>query len=342
VNTGGGNLSLFTEDPVLTDYVVSYDEYAIDLSKDNRPVAVLDQQGSVLAAGQDVYIYGAATSAFTNKNILGNYKITAVEEVLGEPYKKKLTLDDDFYFKGLWTGKLRVAKPYTSSVRPVVEYKFGVVKIVNNNTTAHTGRQCLAVTGKLTIEQERLRLKAGKKYLVSAWISSDQFDKNAVATYKNESGSGPRLGIHFRTDGQPVVVDGETPFEQEFYFQPDGPVIEGWQKITGEFEVPAYAGGKVSLSIEQMDAKICPGLYIDDIRIEPVDAGMKCYVYDKRDRRLQAVLDENHYATLYYYDPAGKLYLLEKETERGIMTVQESVQHQPELTEAQAVPAITR
>ena len=40
--------------------------------------------------------------------------------------------------------------------------------------------------------------------------------------------------------------------------------------------------------------------------------------------RLMADLDENNYATYYEYDDDGTLIRVKKETERGIMTVQES------------------
>jgi hypothetical protein len=37
-----------------------------------------------------------------------------------------------------------------------------------------------------------------------------------------------------------------------------------------------------------------------------------------------AVLDENHFATFYEYDDEGNLLRTKKETERGIMTIQET------------------
>jgi hypothetical protein len=51
-------------------------------------------------------------------------------------------------------------------------------------------------------------------------------------------------------------------------------------------------------------------------------------VYDRLNFRLMAVLDNNNFATYYYYNPSGGLYLTKKETERGILTVQEVTQSQ--------------
>ena len=51
---------------------------------------------------------------------------------------------------------------------------------------------------------------------------------------------------------------------------------------------------------------------------------MKTYVYDYRTMRIMAALDENNYAVFYEYDDRGTPVRLKKETERGIMTVQET------------------
>ena len=50
---------------------------------------------------------------------------------------------------------------------------------------------------------------------------------------------------------------------------------------------------------------------------------MKSYVYDPRSLRLMAVLDEQNFATLYEYDGEGQLTRTKKETEKGIVTLQE-------------------
>lgn len=65
-------------------------------------------------------------------------------------------------------------------------------------------------------------------------------------------------------------------------------------------------------------------VYFDDVRIFPEKGSMKCYVYDPKDLRFVAELDERHYATFYEYDNEGKLARVKKETERGIMTIQET------------------
>lgn len=51
---------------------------------------------------------------------------------------------------------------------------------------------------------------------------------------------------------------------------------------------------------------------------------MKDFVYDSKSLRLMAELDENNYATFYDYDDQGALIRVKKETEKGIMTIQET------------------
>jgi hypothetical protein len=77
----------------------------------------------------------------------------------------------------------------------------------------------------------------------------------------------------------------------------------------------------------RIQRRIRYGAYLDDLRMYPVDGTMKSFVYDDTYQRLQAELDENNYATFYDYDHEGNLIRVRKETERGILTLQESYKH---------------
>lgn len=146
----------------------------------------------------------------------------------------------------------------------------------------------------------------GKEYILSAWVKEDQ--SSFISTYTNAG-----IQLSFSTSG----ADAGTTI-----YSPSGPITEGWQRIEQKFIVPAASTGiKITLKgVQGLD------IYYDDIRIHPVDASMKSYVYDPETLRLMAELDENNYATFYEYDQEGKLLRLKKETERGTMTVQESTE----------------
>ncbi len=101
-------------------------------------------------------------------------------------------------------------------------------------------------------------------------------------------------------------------------------VVEGWLRIERSFSIsgtPATIRVKLSNTLEDVD------MYFDDIRFHPATSSMKTFAYDYITQRLMAQLDENNYATFYEYDEQGNLVRIKKETERGIMTIQESRQH---------------
>lgn len=105
-------------------------------------------------------------------------------------------------------------------------------------------------------------------------------------------------------------------------FQPTGKIIDGWQRIEGEFTIPV---GTDEISVWfQNNASSQGPVYFDDVRIAPYDAGVTTYVYHPFNRRLMAELDANHYSTFYEYDEDGSLIRVKKETERGILTLNEA------------------
>jgi len=117
---------------------------------------------------------------------------------------------------------------------------------------------------------------------------------------------------------QPVVrleiTDGITP--ANYSFTPIGEIIDGWQQITGVFDVPTgMTSFELTFEVDKGSA------LFDDIRIFPFDGSMMSYVYDPKTLRLMAELDERNYAKLYEYDEEGKLVRVKKETEKGIMTI---------------------
>lgn len=139
----------------------------------------------------------------------------------------------------------------------------------------------------------------GKKYVLSAWVK----EKNGnTFSYEN-----PAIFLSFKN--APLLGP----------YIPKGDIIDGWQRIEEEFVVPPFA-----LTIRVDLRNNGPNdVFFDDIRIQPFDGNMKSFVYDPATLRLVAELDENNYATVYEYNDEGNLIRTKKETERGIMTVNE-------------------
>ncbi len=70
-------------------------------------------------------------------------------------------------------------------------------------------------------------------------------------------------------------------------------------------------------------------VYLDDIRMQPLDAQMMAYVYDPETWRLVAQFDDQNFATFYQYNQEGQLTRNIIETERGAKTLAEKQYHIP-------------
>ncbi len=59
---------------------------------------------------------------------------------------------------------------------------------------------------------------------------------------------------------------------------------------------------------------------------------MSCFVYDKITLLLSASMDDQHFATFFQYNEEGQLVRKLKETERGLLTIEETQHLQPTVT----------
>ena len=142
-----------------------------------------------------------------------------------------------------------------------------------------------------------------KRYVMSVWVAS------TTSLKTNERPLSMKVSISSELGTIPVNL------------RPQGPVIDGWQKLEGEF-MTASSGRAMFFTFSNLSPELKG--YIDDVRILPFNAKMKAYAYDARSRRLMAELDENHYATFYEYDDEGQLVRIKRETETGVQTVKEA------------------
>ncbi|AXT18307.1 hypothetical protein D7030_08395 [Flavobacteriaceae bacterium AU392] len=126
--------------------------------------------------------------------------------------------------------------------------------------------------------------------------------------------------------------DGAELTSETISFSPQGHIIDGWQRIVGEFSIPEMnSTTAVLLNIilknngqEASESTEGLNVYFDDIRMHPYESNMKTFVYDPVTQRLMSELDENNYATYYEYDTEGGLIRVKKETEKGVYTIQET------------------
>lgn len=176
-----------------------------------------------------------------------------------------------------------------------------------NNTYSHSGKKSANVQPGTQINSlTDLDFVIGKKYIVSFWINKKGGSPISVLTYNNS------LSVFNVVDDNGVSISASAII-------PTGEVIEEWQKVEGVF---TPQGNGVKMSINNSNT-----LFIDDFKICPFKSATKSYVYDPNTFRLSAELDNNNYATFYYYDSQGSLHLTKVETSEGVKTVSESRGH---------------
>ncbi len=140
------------------------------------------------------------------------------------------------------------------------------------------------------------------KYIFSAWLKqgNDMLDTSYLD-------AGVEIKLHTSSGSSTVLLKA------------DGPIVEGWQRVYGEFEI---ASNVISVDITLISSTEVD-TWFDDIRIHPFNGNMKTYAYDQITLRLLAELDDNNFATIYEYDEEGALVRVKKETIQGIKTLKE-------------------
>lgn len=166
------------------------------------------------------------------------------------------------------------------------------------------------------------RPEPGKYYVLSAWVKQEKADIDPGG-----SGIAPKLTYNKANIKLTFTVTGSSPPVQTFY--PEGPIIDGWQRIEQKFLVPGTISTATNMEIKLDNPAGSSDAYFDDIRIFPFDGNMKSFVYDPVTQKLVAELDENNYASYYEYDEEGALIRVKKETERGVMTIKEHGNNKP-------------
>jgi hypothetical protein len=203
---------------------------------------------------------------------------------------------DEAPFPDVWLGNLTMRSTFTASV-----------PATRDQTVVHTGAYSLKITSPQTFPQGMFRFDQGKSYMVSAWVSIG-----------NVSVASPVLGTNIGLD---VIIKNPNGTTTTVPFQAGGPVIEGWQQVKGTFTVPV-ADAKIDINFRSGSAGTA---YFDDLRLHPNNGSMRSFVYDLKDYRLMAILDEQNYASLFYYDDEGNLFLTKKDSERGRKTITENI-----------------
>jgi len=164
------------------------------------------------------------------------------------------------------------------------------------------------------------RPERNHKYIISAWVKETH--NTQQISYTNSS-----ISLSFDSN----FLENDNNSNPAHIFMTSGKIIDGWQRIIGIFTIPDEVG------FDLIDIKLNNNhdqfVYFDDVRFFPYNGNLKSFVYDDDTQRLMAELDENNYATFYEYDIEGGLIRVKKETERGVVTIQETRSGNSKLSE---------
>jgi len=101
---------------------------------------------------------------------------------------------------------------------------------------------------------------------------------------------------------------------------------------TGEwtlYEAKIFGFGMGTNYIPKIENNMSTTIYMDDVRIQPLDAQVNTYVYDPATLRLITSFDDQHFGLYYQYNQEGKLVRKMIETEKGMKTITETQYHTP-------------
>lgn len=151
-----------------------------------------------------------------------------------------------------------------------------------------------------------------KRYILSYWVKENSpiVSSVPVLNYSNSL-------VNLYLSGGSGFITGGTLKRSN--------IIDGWQRFEYDFTISAGATGKINIALANSSAT--NSSFFDDIRIHPYNSNMKSFVYNPVTLKYVAELDANNFATFYEYDEEGSLVRVKKETEKGIMTIQETKNH---------------
>lgn len=139
-----------------------------------------------------------------------------------------------------------------------------------------------------------LSLESDKEYILTFWLKP-QF--NSVAN-----------NVEVVINNQLVTTNSATN------------LVEGFERISVKFRASGYDKININNLSDQ-------NYYLDDLSIQPANSSMVKYVYDAKNYRLLAELDDQSFATYYIYDPEGNVRMIKQETKDGLKTITETRSH---------------
>jgi len=221
---------------------------------------------------------------------------------------------------------------YSQCSTKLGHFRFNITNTDIATDFAHTGKRCVKTTSSVNMLHPLqpitgYRITRDVPYLLQVEDLAEYFGpaygaltaKEFVLSFWTRQSNYSPVMFTYNDVNAEVSINGGT---NALGTVKKSPIIDGWQKFEYTFTIAAGLPSNSSIKIILNAGNGVTG-YFDDVRVHPFNSMMKSYVYDPSDLRFMAELDENNYATFYEYDEDGALIRVKKETERGVMTIQE-------------------
>jgi len=196
----------------------------------------------------------------------------------------------------------------------LVDIIAGVPTEPYNEFAAHTGKrsinlntnsmyECINSSDGIVLSENMYSQGA----LIDLWLKSDY--PNNFSYLENETSNfSAIINNSFNVPFKKIAQAGEWSLYEC--------VIKDWQGIAN--------GTPLSIKLNyQIDNLNQESVYVDDIRLQPIDAVATCYVYDPTTFKTIATFSDQHFGNIYQYDEEGRLSKSLIETEKGVKTIQE-------------------
>lgn len=206
---------------------------------------------------------------------------------------------------------------YSSFTATSFEHK-EVLQNGSTNYANHFGGEVIDISRTATIEDNALEAHTGEYYLRVPQGTHVQFGiKNGNGLMRDTD---YRASVWMHKNGSAygklyVTIDGVAT---EANVSHASGMFGDWYLINHDFTVgPTANEVKVELAAEGGEA------FFDDFRVSPYESAVLSYTYNETGN-VTAIINNNNYATKYYYDYAGRLNKVEKETPKGF---EKTVEH---------------
>lgn len=193
-----------------------------------------------------------------------------------------------------------------------------------DNTVSHSGEQSFKLTfpandGVEMTEMEVTSQFLSKGMLMKVWVKTDFNDRTVLDNYLK---------------AELLNVNNSQAVSQAFKKVAQ---VGEWYLYEAKIQPSSFSGmsaGDVLKTFVKYEftAHGSENIWIDDVRIQPMDAQVTTYVYDVVSHRVITTFDDQHFGLFYQYNAEGKLVRKLIETEKGMQTVQETQYNTPKIS----------